>query len=576
MTVSEKARGKKRALEQDDVDASMDLDLDDSGLSDTELVDAGTNGRVDGQRTPSRGSGRSSKASTPSTSASASTAATGTDYELGGSISRAARMRATTTEDEGGSGSESASGDSDVSESHRLALNTPSKSAKRSKGFVTASSGEAYLRAMSRPAKTSNKKLSDSWYSSNSPFTQTTLLAALQSANAAPKARAAEEKIRKLESVYAALHDQWDFELEQGFSVFLYGLGSKSQIVQDFMNLHLRKKRRKSKALVVNGFLASMGIDEVISAFEDVVLGPLIEAEELAHLKMGRSAAKLNERARNVVQTMSERTDLCIYLLVNNIDGIAFRPFRAQAILSYLASQKQVRLLASIDHVKAPLLFPSSLATARGGPAAHDEKEGEAGLASGATGYNILYHHTPTFRSYTTEAVHSGTLASLPPTLFASDKSSALGGGLHGQSSEARAKAAFFVLASLTQKSKDVFMLLAERQIAAASEEGGKKRPTSMNKEKAPPHATPYASLFSIARDRFLANNVNQFEALLREYRDHDVMLSSNTPPEDAADELDGEDVDREEVGQRSNEWIWIAIEKEELAELLERIRSGT
>lgn len=578
--MSEKARGKKRTLEpqreEDDVN-DLGMDLDDSGSEpdQREPPEAIGEERVDGQRGPSkRKNSTSSNASTPSTSASASTAVTG--IELGGSVSRAARMRATTTEDEGGSGSESASGDSEMSDSNRL-LNTPSRSVKKqrgpSKGFVTASNGEAYLRAMSRPAKTSNKKLSESWSSSHGVFSQGKLLAALQAASSGSKAQGTEGKVRELERAYITVHDQWAFELEQGFSVFLYGIGSKAQVVQDFVDMHLRKRpgRRKGQSIVINGFMASMGIDEVLAAFEEVVLGETLSRDELTQLKLGKSAAKLDERARGVVEAMSRSEDAPIHLIVNNIDGIALRSFRSQAILSFLASQKQVRLLATIDHVKAPLLFSSSLAAARG--ARQSDAEGDSTLAS-LPGYSIIYHHTPTFRSYTREALHSGVFASFPPTLFASDKASHLLNGMDGQSSEARAKAAYFVLASLTQKSKDVFSLLAERQIASSAPSYG-KRATSMKREKAPPHATPYASLFSLARDRFLANNVNQFEALLREFRDHDVLLSSNTAPEDAVPE-EGEAAasNREEVGQRSDEWIWIAIEMEELAELLERLQN--
>ena len=578
--MSEKARGKKRALEpevDDDAIAQgshLAMDLDDSGSA-SEDGRVGAAGRVNGQTTPSKRSSRSSNASTPSTSASATTT------ELGGSISRAARMRATTTEDEGGSGSDSASerDSDDLSDSHALPvhLTTPSKSARKtgaSKSFVTASNGEAYLRAMSRPAKTSNKKLSEIWYSSSAPFTQASLLAALQAASTTAKAKAAEEKIRKLEDAYSALHNQWMFELEQGFSVFLYGLGSKMRVLQNFVDSYLKQRRKRNvRAIVINGFMATMGIDEVLSAFEDVLFGQTKDKDELAQLKMGKSAAKLDERTRQIVEAMHDAANQVstIYLIVHNIDGVALRSFRAQAILSLLASQKQVRLLASFDHVKAPLLFPSDLASARGFSAS-SESDGETHLGASA-GYNIIYHHTPTYRSYTTEALQSGIFSTLPPTLFMSDKASSLGAGLDGQSSEARAKAAYFVLASLTQKSKDVFILLAEKQMAASQD--GRKRPTSLNREKPPPHATPYASLFSLARDRFLANNVNQFEALLREFRDHDVLLSSNAAAPDAdRDELEDDAADRDEVGQRSNEWIWIAIEKEDLVDLVDRIRA--
>ena len=44
-----------------------------------------------------------------------------------------------------------------------------------------------------------------------------------------------------------------------------------------------------------------------------------------------------------------------IYLLVHNLDGASFRNDKAQAIFSYLAQMPKVHLIASIDHINAPL-----------------------------------------------------------------------------------------------------------------------------------------------------------------------------------------------------------------------------
>lgn len=44
-----------------------------------------------------------------------------------------------------------------------------------------------------------------------------------------------------------------------------------------------------------------------------------------------------------------------IYLLVHNLDGASFRNDKAQAIFSQLAQIPKVHLIASIDHINAPL-----------------------------------------------------------------------------------------------------------------------------------------------------------------------------------------------------------------------------
>ena len=577
MTVSSKARGKQRAIDQDApaeqlADAQeehMELDLDLEGDDDEDEVAAGLllarngTGKRERHRQSQRKRAKQRIGNTSSSGddeeeekdghrdellsldggagSNAETSAVAAEKELGGSISRAARMRATSTADEGGSSSESDS-DSDSNDDDDVPVPTPSKSQSKSgrkapsKPFVTASSGEAYLRAMSQPARTSNARLSERWAE---PFTQASLLAALPPSS--------HSKLDQLEGAYAGLRAQWAFELEQGFTVLLYGLGSKIRVLDAFVRQHLQRRRTRGKVVVVHGFVAALGVDDILAALEAAVLDRT--EDELALLKLSRSAAKLDERTQTIVEQLRSSPRI-LYLIVHNIDSL--RSFRAQATLSLLAPH--VRLLASIDHVKAPLLFPASLANNRSAESA---------------GYKILYHHVPTYRPYTVESLLSGTFQSLfLAALFASE-ASANGGPNTVVSSAARAKAASFVLASLTQKAKDVFVLLAERQMGLSRS----KTKTSLSADKTPPYATLYATLFSLARDAFLANNANQFEALLREFRDHSVILSSSTRPEGEGAEDDGQH--EEEVGQRAGEWVWIAIDREDLAELVERIKQG-
>lgn len=44
-----------------------------------------------------------------------------------------------------------------------------------------------------------------------------------------------------------------------------------------------------------------------------------------------------------------------LYLLIHNIDGIMLRSNKVQDLLSCLASIPNIRILASVDHINAPL-----------------------------------------------------------------------------------------------------------------------------------------------------------------------------------------------------------------------------
>jgi origin recognition complex subunit 2 len=46
-----------------------------------------------------------------------------------------------------------------------------------------------------------------------------------------------------------------------------------------------------------------------------------------------------------------------VYILVHNIDGESLRYPQTQLILSLLATLKQIRIIASIDHLNAPSLW---------------------------------------------------------------------------------------------------------------------------------------------------------------------------------------------------------------------------
>jgi len=44
-----------------------------------------------------------------------------------------------------------------------------------------------------------------------------------------------------------------------------------------------------------------------------------------------------------------------LYLIIHNIDGVMLRSNKAQNVLANLASIPNVRIIASIDHINAPL-----------------------------------------------------------------------------------------------------------------------------------------------------------------------------------------------------------------------------
>lgn len=559
----------ERAEEEEEADLSlspagqsprtMDIDIDNSGDSDAGNLSSS-----------SSSSSNIQAALIPSTSAADS---------LGGSISRAARLRATTTDDEQ-QDDELEDTDEDDDDVHAAAasdgdnlggprlpnsshqLTKPAHSQARPSAFVTAARGERYLLQASKPAKTSAAKLSDVF---SRPCSQSDLVKLLARQSVSPKGKATERQLRVIEHAYIQLFSQWKTELAAHFKLLFYGLGSKIRLLNLFVQIGLRSAVAAQRIVLVDGFRAETSLLDVVVALENILVSEQERRDD--PLYASKSAARIDERVAAILQKLDNAEPANIlstkplYLLVHSIDGLALRSPRFQATLWTLSNHPNVRLIASFDHAKAPLLFPASTTNT-----IFSSKS-----TSTPSHRGVIYHHTPTLRPYTIEALASGTMAALyPSTVFLSDLHLLQGkqGGLRGASSSARAKAAFFVLASLTQKAKDLFSMMATRQIALADSDSLPKETTQVT----PIHAMPYASIFAAARDGFLANNVGQMEALLRELRDHEIVLSSNVAP--ALAEMEMDVGGGGELGQRSTEWMWINIDAADLLALLDRLQN--
>ena len=85
-------------------------------------------------------------------------------------------------------------------------------------------------------------------------------------------------------------------------------------------------------------------------------------------------------QAAEVLERLEERGEP-VYLVVHNLDGPALRGERAQAALSLLASSPLVRLICSVDHINAPLIWDQGKLTR----------------------YNFVWFDTTTYAPYTDE-----------------------------------------------------------------------------------------------------------------------------------------------------------------------------
>ncbi|XP_078445405.1 origin recognition complex second largest subunit 2 [Wolffia australiana] len=267
-----------------------------------------------------------------------------------------------------------------------------------------------------------------------------------------------EKEIKRLMNSYKDLYPEWLFELRCGFGVLTYGFGSKKALLEDFASSTLTNHG----VVVVNGYLPSVNLKQVILALAEIQWGQAQKGRK-SSLKEGPSTSDSMEDLISFL----EGTETFVCLVVNSIDGPALRDAEAQQWLGKVAGCSGVWIIASIDHVNAPILWNKKMV--------HTE-------------FKWCWHHVPTFEPYKAEGVFF-------PLILAS-----------GHASQTM-RTALTVLQSLTPNAQSVFKILARYQIDHPKEEG-----------------MPGITLYETCREKFLVSSQVTLKSHLTEFKDHDLV----------------------------------------------------
>lgn len=277
-----------------------------------------------------------------------------------------------------------------------------------------------------------------------------------------------EKEIMALLHSYKSLYSKWVFQLRCGFGLLMYGFGSKKALLEDFASTALTEYT----VLVVNGYLQSVNIKQVGLALAEA-LWDLIKTKRRTPSK-SQPKDQLPFNSRSIDDLLAfldgkhmEEDDCIIYVVIHNIDGPGLRDSETQQYLARIASCSHIRVIASIDHVNAPLLWDMKMVH---------------------TQFNWWWHHVPMFASYKIEGMFF-------PLILA-----------HSGTSQS-AKTAALVLQSLTPNAQSVFKVLAEYQLSHPDEEG-----------------MVLSNLYTICRERFLVSSQVTLNSHLTEFKDHELV----------------------------------------------------
>ncbi|NXO22926.1 ORC2 protein, partial [Cisticola juncidis] len=267
----------------------------------------------------------------------------------------------------------------------------------------------------------------------------------------APLAYAAE--IRDLNQQHESLFSKWMLQLHLGFNIVLYGLGSKRDLLEKFRTSLLQD----SVHLVVNGYFPSITVRSILNS---------ITEEVLEHIGTFRSPL---DQLEFITKRFKEDPSLELYVLIHNLDSQMLRGERSQQILAQLSSLPTIYLIASIDHINAPLMWD------------------QAKLSL----YNWLWYETTTFNPYVEETSYENSF------LVQQSGSLALSSLTH-------------VLHSLTLNARGIFRLLAQHQLE--------------KKDNPSYPGLSFQDFYQQCREAFLVNSDLTLRAQLTEFRDHKLI----------------------------------------------------
>ncbi|XP_063227687.1 origin recognition complex subunit 2 [Bacillus rossius redtenbacheri] len=262
------------------------------------------------------------------------------------------------------------------------------------------------------------------------------------------------ENLQALSLEHCANFSKWMICLREGFSVMLYGIGSKRNLLMRFQELYLSHET----VLIVNGFFPSLTIKEILDSVVKSVLG----------LDWSGSTADCLSLIEREFQSDE---NLSLYLIVHNIDGPTLRTHKVQDVLARLAAVRNIYLLASVDHINAPLIW--------------DQRK--------LSIFNFRWWDATTLLPYMAETSFETSL-------------------LGQQTGSLALSSLRNVFRSLTNNSREIFLLIVRHQLT--------------NKSNASYTGIAFRDLYRSCRENLLVSSDLALRAQLSEFLDHHLVKS--------------------------------------------------
>ncbi|QIW98564.1 hypothetical protein AMS68_004082 [Peltaster fructicola] len=325
------------------------------------------------------------------------------------------------------------------------------------------------------------------------------------------------DDLKRLQELHTRSFEQWQFELEEGFSICMYGYGSKRELMMQFAHYLHDAGPKTTRIVVVNGYNHSLGIKDILTILAGLVL-PKNAKPPLQH----------NALFETVVKALDKHASR-IHLFIHNLDSPSLRKPAIQSMLARLAKHKSISLIASCDNLNFGLLWDLNLLRQ----------------------FGFVFHDTTTFEPWSVE------LDSVEEVNLLLGRSSRRLTGKDGVG---------YVLRSLPENARNLFKILVTEQLTldveydpnagvqheddddllgASDEEAAmqvdtpsrrgrgrppKKKQTPAKAKQTPVEGVEYRVLYHKAVEEFVCSSEVNFRTLLKEFHDHQMIESRKDP----------------------------------------------
>ncbi|KAI1824168.1 origin recognition complex subunit 2-domain-containing protein [Xylaria intraflava] len=280
-----------------------------------------------------------------------------------------------------------------------------------------------------------------------------------------------EEDIKFLDSIHVQSFPQWAFELSQGFSLCLYGYGSKRALLHKFAKhvYDATSDHDNNRIVIINGYVrANMSsLRDILS----VIAGAIDPKHKLA-------AGGPSVMMENLKGLLSSR-EITITVILNSIDAVPLRRPGFQSILAQLAAHPQIQFMCSADTPDFTLLWDSSLRSS----------------------FSFVFHDCTTFAPYTAELEVVDDVHELL------GRKARRVGGKEGVA---------FVLRSLTENARNLYRLLVGEVLVAMDDDADSGENPGVE----------YRMIYNKAVEEFICSSEMAFRTLLKEFHDHQMITS--------------------------------------------------